>query len=154
MASDDPQSQDPAAGQSGAQPGDDEQLFVVDPAEVEAILALAVPAHPQANFTDSEFLELVARSFSITLDEKKEIVGKAGEFSQHQVDELFRILGEERVKFAELNTRHNARMRELQDKHASERAALEAQVQQAGEEQRTREDDERKAEEIRRQMGL
>lgn len=40
-------------------------MFEVDPAEVEAILALEVPRHPKARFDDEEFRSLIARSLSI-----------------------------------------------------------------------------------------
>lgn len=134
-----------------AQSGSDPQLFVVDATEIAQILALPIPAHPETTFDEAQFKDLVARSFSITLDEKKEIIGSCPKFSQHQIDELFRILGEERVKFAELNAKHVARMSDLESKHAAEWQDLE---QQSSEEQKAREDDEKKAEEIRKQMGL
>lgn len=130
------------------------QLFAVDPQEITTILALSVPAHAETTFDDAQFLDLVAHSFSITIDEKKEIVASVPKFSQHQVDELFRILQEERVKFAELNTRHAARLQELEAEHAKQWDALDAHAKQAIEEQHSKEDDERKAEEIRKQMGL
>lgn len=146
----DPNQPQPGQGSSG----DAAQLFAVDPKEIEQILALTVPAHPGTQFDEREFADLVARSFSITLEEKREIILSVEKFSQHQVDELFRILREERVKFAELNAKHAARLQELEAEHAAQWSALDAEAARAAEEQRQKEDDERKAEEIRKQMGL
>ncbi len=141
----------PAAGSAGALPP---QLFAVDPTEIETILALEVPAHTETVFDELQFKDLVARSFSITLDEKREIVTGCGKFTQHQVNELFRILTEERVKFAELNAKHTARLQELETQHAKEWDELNAQTTTKEAERVQAEEDERKAEEIRKQMGL
>lgn len=141
---------DPLAADGGLPP----QLFAVDPKEIETILTLVVPSHPETTFDEAQFKDLVARSFSITLDEKKEIITGCGKFTQHQVDELFRILTEERVKFAELNAKHTARLAELEQKHATEWAALEAQANVKSAEQSQSEKDAQEAEEIKKQLGL
>lgn len=130
------------------------QLFVVDPAHIDEILAMEVPAHPKTAFDEKTFKDLIARSFSITIEEKRDIVNSVAKFSQHQIDELFRILKEERVKFAELNSRHANRLNELDEKHAAEWQALDEQAKSAAEEGKSREDDEKKAEEIKKQLGL
>lgn len=153
----DPAQHDPtqqAAGQAGGAGALPPQMFAVDPAEIDSVLALPVPTHPETTFDEAQFKDLVARSFSITLDEKREIVTGCGKFSQHQVDELFRILTEERVKFAELNAKHAARMTELEQKHAAEWAALEAQANVKSAEQTQADKDAQEAEEIKKSLGL
>ncbi|MBV8516488.1 MAG: hypothetical protein JO197_03700 [Acidobacteria bacterium] len=85
-------------------------LFAVKAEEIALIDALPVPEHPSTTFDDERYRALIARSFSITADEKRSILESTPKFTQHQVDELFRILEEERQKFSELNARHEARM--------------------------------------------
>ena len=132
--------QNPAAGMP---------LFAVDPAVVDAVLALPVPAHPSTTFDEALFKDLLARSYSLTLEEKKDILTSVPKFSQKQVDELQRILLEEREKFAELNAKHLAKLKELEAKHATQWAALEAKAKQLDEEAHKKEEDERKAAAIR-----
>ncbi len=102
-------------------PDADNGLFVVDEAEVDEVLAMAVPSHPETDFDDAHFLDIVARSFSITLEEKRDLVSNCGRFSQYQIDELFRILRQERLNFAELNAQHLRRLDDLNAKHGTHR---------------------------------
>jgi hypothetical protein len=78
-------------------------MFEVDPAEVETILALQVPRHPKARFDDAEFRELIARSFSIDLEEKKALLMSAGKMDQASADSLLRVLRQEQAGFADIN---------------------------------------------------
>ncbi len=92
------------------------ELFPCNPEEVRAILALSFPPHPATTFDESELLRLIAYSFSITKEEKEELVQRSAAYSQHQVDEVIRILKEEQTKFSELNKQHAERIAELEQK--------------------------------------
>ena len=80
-------------------------MFEVDPVEVAAILALEVPRHPKARFDDEEFRSLIARSFSIDVEEKKALLRSARTMDQASADSLLRVLREEQAGFADINQR-------------------------------------------------
>lgn len=94
-------------------------LFQVPEAEVTTVLAVPIPAHPGTSFDEAQLKDLVAHSFSMTLEEKREALGKIGVLSQHAINELIRILTEEQAKFAELNTKHEEQLRAAGEKPAS-----------------------------------
>lgn len=104
------------------------KLFVVDKMEIDAVLLVPVPPHPNTIFDDDEFRMLVAHSTSLIIKEKIEIVVKVGEFSQKQVNSFLEILRRERETFERLNEKHNKRVEELEQKHAAEWAELDNQA--------------------------
>jgi len=57
----------------------------------QALLAMAIPAHPNTKFDEKKFLELLAGSISLTITEKKRIVEALPQLSQFQIDELMKI---------------------------------------------------------------
>ncbi len=65
------------------------------------------------------FLELLAGSISLMYPEKKAIIGQIPKLSQFQVDELFKILKEEKKKFTQLNKKHQTELKKLEDKHTN-----------------------------------
>jgi hypothetical protein len=111
---------------------------------------IAIPEHPQTSFDESRFLQLLRGSISLTRDEKWRIVQAVPRLSQFQVDELQKILEEERNKFSELSPKHLIQLQKLEMKHAEDWRDLQGvSVQQAVQQQ-----DNSEAEEIRRQLGL
>ena len=92
----------------------DAPLFAVDAEEIAEILALPMPAHPETTFDDAVLRDLIARSYSVRIDEKRHIIASCATYSQYQIDELFRILTAERERFAQLNAEHVTRMIELE----------------------------------------
>lgn len=80
-------------------------MFRVSDDEVQKILAMAVPRRRKATFDETELRELVARSYSITLDEKVCLVESIGHSSQRDVDALLTVLREEQAHFASINRR-------------------------------------------------
>lgn len=94
------------------------RLFVVDPEEIDAILALPLPPH-ETVFDEARLQDLVARSYSMTRAEKEEIIRSVPRFSQEQVETLIEIFTDEREKFRELNDRHARRLAELDEEGAA-----------------------------------
>ena len=102
------------------------------------------------NFDEEYFLRLLAGSISLTKDEKKRIIQAIPKLSQFQIDELIKILEEEKRKFSELDVKHKEQLQKLEQKHAQEWDQLEMDEEQdekAGE-------DESEADDIRKSLGL
>jgi len=111
---------------------------------------IPVPAHPETKFDDQKFLTLLRGSISLTRDEKWRIIMAIPKLSQFQIDELQKILDEERHKFSDLSPKHLLQLQKLEQKHAEDWRDLQAiSVQQSA---RGQEQDQ--AAEIRKQLGL
>ncbi len=111
---------------------------------------ITVPAHPNTTFDETYFVQLLAGSISLTIDEKKKIIEAIPKLSQHQIDELIKIFEEEKRKFAELAEKHADQINKLKAQHQQEWEMYELEQkkqQQSGE-------DAKKAEDIRKQLGL
>ena len=111
---------------------------------------IAVPAHPETKFDEQAFLELLRGSISLTRDEKWRIVQAIPKLSQFQIDELQKILSEEKRKFSELSPKHLLQLQKLEQKHADDWKDLQALTVQ--EQAKTQES--QQADEIRKQLGL
>ncbi|HVW66099.1 MAG TPA: hypothetical protein VHA78_00005, partial [Candidatus Peribacteraceae bacterium] len=109
-----------------------------------------VPAHPETQFDEQRFLMLLRGSISLTRDEKWRIVQAIPKLSQFQVDELQKILEEERRKFSELSPKHLAQLMKLEQKHATDWQDLQSAYVQEGAKQQ----EQAQADEIRKQLGL
>jgi peptidoglycan hydrolase CwlO-like protein len=88
---------------------------------------IKIPAH-QLKFDENKFLRLMAGSISLTKDEKKRIIEAVPKLTQFQVDELIRILQEEKDKFSALDVKHKEQLRGLESKHAQEWEDLEMEM--------------------------
>ena len=108
-----------------------------------------IPAH-NLNFDESYFLRLLAGSISLTKDEKKRIIQAISKLSQFQIDELIKILEEEKRKFSELDVKHKEQLQKLEQKHAQEWDQLEMDEEQ----EEKAEEDESEADDIRKSLGL
>jgi hypothetical protein len=111
---------------------------------------IAIPEHPQAVFDEQRFLTLLRGSISLTRDEKWRIIQAVPKLSQFQVDELQKILEEERRKFSELSPKHLLQLMKLEQKHAQDWIDLQTVAVQ----QEAKSQEEQQAEEIRKQLGL
>lgn len=111
---------------------------------------LVLPAHPNTTFDEQKFLMLLRGSISLTRDEKWRIIQAVPKLSQFQVDELQKILEEERRKFSELSPKHLTQLQKLEQKHAADWQDLQSISVQTG----VKEQDAGQAEEIRKQLGL
>lgn len=109
-----------------------------------------MPAHPQTTFDEQRFLALLRGSISLTRDEKWRIIQAVPKLSQFQVDELQKILEEEKRKFGELSPKHLSQLMKLEQKHSDDWRDLQTVAVQ--QDARTEEADE--AEKIRKQLGL
>lgn len=111
---------------------------------------IAVPAHPQINFDEQGFLTLLRGSISLTRDEKWRIIHAIPKLSQFQIDELQKILEEERRKFSELSPKHLLQLMKLEQRHAEDWKDLQNISVQQG----VKKEDMSQADEIRKQLGL
>jgi hypothetical protein len=111
---------------------------------------VVMPTHPETNFDEQRFLSLLRGSISLTRDEKWRIIMAIPKLSQFQIDELQKILDEERVKFSELSPKHLLQLMKLEQKHAEDWRDLQAITQQ----QSAKQSEDAQAEEIRKQLGL
>jgi len=115
-----------------------------------ALLQMPIPAHPNTTFDEKAFIELLAGSISLTVNEKRKIVEAISQLSQFQIDELIKIFEEEKGKFAELEQKHADQIAELEKQHAGSMHDVQAQQEEAT--QRSAEEEE--AERIKRELGL
>lgn len=111
---------------------------------------VVVPVHPSTNFDEQKFLTLLRGSISLTRDEKWRIIQAIPKLSQFQIDELQKILEEERRKFSELSPKHLLQLMKLEQKHAQDWTDLQTVAVQ----QNAAAQEQQQAEEIRKQLGL
>jgi len=119
-------------------------------AQQQFMSSVKIPAHPNTKFDEAKFLELLAGSISLTINEKKNIINAVPQLSQFQIDELMKIFEEEKVKFTELEKKHAEQLAELEKKHASSWQDVEAKAK----EDTAKVDEKKKEEEIRKSLGL
>jgi hypothetical protein len=127
-----------------------EDQFITGGDDHSFITSVPVPAHPNSQFDEKKFLELLAKSISLTKTEKQRIISSIPKLSQYQIDELMRIFEEEQKKFAELNDKHENQLKALEDKHKDDWNDIELQSKQDA---KKKEDDD-EATKLRKQMGL
>lgn len=111
---------------------------------------ITVPQHPETQFDEQLFLSLLRGSISLTRDEKWRIIQAIPKLSQFQIDELQKILDEEKRKFAELSPKHLLQLQKLEQKHTEDWRDLQSLTVQQG----AREEEAQQADEIRKQLGL
>lgn len=111
--------------------------------------AVAMPAHTTL-FDEKYFLYLFAGSLVLNLTEKKEILGRIPQLSQFQIDELIKILEEEKQKFDLLENEHPEQIQKMRQDTKRDWDILEMEIpKQAAAETANNE-----AEEIRKKLGL
>lgn len=111
---------------------------------------IATPAHPETTFDEQKFLSLLRGSISLTRDEKWRIIQAIPKLSQFQIDELQKILDDERRKFSELSPKHLQQLMRLEQKHSEDWKDLQSLMIQRG----AKDQEQAQAEEIRKQLGL
>ena len=114
-----------------------------------APLTVKIPAHSLA-FDEDKFLKLLAGSISLSRDEKKRIVETIPKLKQSQVDELIRIFEEEAYKFSQLSKKHVPQLEKLAKLHHQDWLDLETAFKAEGK----KAEDQSKADEIRKSLGL
>jgi Flp pilus assembly protein TadD/DNA-binding MarR family transcriptional regulator len=73
-----------------------------------------LPPHPQTAFDEGDFVRWLRGSISLTIDEKHHILAAIPRHSQFQIDNLLRILTDERSKFANLSPKHLLQVRKME----------------------------------------
>lgn len=111
---------------------------------------ITVPGHAETQFDEQKFLTLLRGSISLTRDEKWRIIQAIPKLSQFQIDELQKILEEERRKFSELSPKHLLQLQKLEQKHGADWADLQSITLQQG----ARQEEQNQADDIRKQLGL
>lgn len=111
---------------------------------------IVVPAHLETKFDEQKFLSLLRGSISLTRDEKWRIVQAIPKLSQFQIDELQKILDEEKYKFSQLSPKHLKHLQQLEKKHTEDWKDLQASFVQ----QQAKKQEASQADDIRKQLGL
>lgn len=111
---------------------------------------IVVPAHTETTFDEQRFLTLLRGSISLTRDEKWRIVQAIPKLSQFQIDELQKILEEEKFKFSQLSPKHLKHLQQLERKHTEDWKDLQASFVQ----QQAKKQEASQADDIRKQLGL
>ena len=111
---------------------------------------IVVPAHPETTFDAEKFLTLLRGSISLTRDEKWRIIQAIPKLSQFQIDELQKILEDERRKFGELSPKHLLQLMKLEQKHGEDWKDLQSFMVQKD----AKKQEQDQAEAIRKQLGL
>lgn len=135
MNGQDPQNpQQPSGQQGGTQPTppqhprpSDAELGIGSTGDFAT--SIKIPPH-SLKFDELYFLKLLAGSISLMKEEKMKIVEAVPKLTQFQVDELIRILEDERRKFAELDDKHQAKVKELQQRQEEEWKQLETKKEE------------------------
>lgn len=110
-----------------------------------------LPEHPTTVFDEKYFLFLFAGSLSLSIVEKKDILfTKLPTLSQFQIDELVKILEEEKQKFEELYKKHPEQVQKLISDCAREWQMLELEGRQAQAQSQTQNE----VDDIKRKLGL
>ncbi|EKD93243.1 MAG: hypothetical protein ACD_28C00197G0001, partial [uncultured bacterium] len=139
----------PGGGAPGAEPeGDPNYRFGEHIKDFKTTVKL--PAGHSLKFNEENFIKLLAGSISLTRDEKKKIIDSIPKLRQDQIDELIDILEEEKEKFIELSPKHSSQLKKLEQKHWAEWKDLET----LNEQDQKKGEDQSKADEIRKQLGL
>ncbi len=111
---------------------------------------ILVPAHPETTFDAGKFLTLLRGSISLTRDEKWRIIQAIPKLSQFQIDELQKILEDEKRKFGELSPKHLLQLMKLEQKHGEDWKDLQSFMVQKDAKQQ----EQAAADDIRKQLGL
>ncbi len=109
-----------------------------------------IPAHPETQFDHNLFLSLLRGSISLTRDEKWRIIQAIPKLSQFQIDELQKILEDERKKFSELSPKHLLQLMKLEQRHAEDWKDLQSFMVQKN----VKQEEASQMDEIRKQLGL
>ena len=88
---------------------------------------IKLPKH-SLNIDENKFLKMLAGSVSLMKDEKKRIIEAVPRLTQQQVDELIKILEEEKQKFSDLDVSHGQQLTGLEQKAKSEWEQLEMEM--------------------------
>ncbi|MFH1375353.1 MAG: hypothetical protein ABIH35_01645 [Patescibacteria group bacterium] len=127
-----------------------EDQFLTGGDDHSFITTVPVPAHPNTQFDEKKFLELLSKSISLTKTEKQRIIASIPKLSQYQIDELIRIFEEEQRKFAELNEKHEDQLKAIEGKHKDDWNDIETQAKQKDKKKK----DEDEADALRKKLGL
>lgn len=111
---------------------------------------VVIPTHPETQFDEERFLGLLRGSISLTRDEKWRIIQAIPKLSQFQIDELQKILEEERYKFSQLSPKHLKHLMQLEKKHSQDWTDLQSLYVQ----QSAKQKEQSQADDIRKQLGL
>ncbi len=165
---------DSSAGLAGGTTGDDKAVVKTPEQELEDFLkatpppeprgsaykhtgqfqdfatTVKLPSHPDTTFDEKYFLYLFAGSLSLSLEEKRDILAKMPNLSQFQIDELIKILEEEKQKFDELEKKHPEQVQKLKLTAKKEWEVLEMDDAKSTAE----ESSQSQADDIRKQLGL
>lgn len=111
--------------------------------------AVGLPEHTTV-FDEKYFLYLFAGSLVLSLKEKQDILGRIPQLSQFQLDELIKILEEEKQKFDLLEKEHPEQIQKMRQETKRDWDVLEMEIPK----QAAAENANNEADEIRKKLGL
>lgn len=109
-----------------------------------------IPPHPNTQFDEANFLELLEGSISLTFEEKQRVIDAIPRLSIEQINELISIFEEEKTKFAELEKEFAGDVQKLKQEREKELEVQELKQEEAG----SADEDAAAAEALKKQMGL
>ncbi len=112
-------------------------------------IKVKIPAH-NLQFDENKFLRLLAGSISLNKEEKKRIIDSVPKLKQVQIDELIRIFEEEIQKFAQLSKKHVPQLEKMVKQQYQDWVDIETAYTASV----RKEEDNAKADEIRKSLGL
>lgn len=123
--------------------------------EVDSIILALLAMHSADVKVDvNNFHDLLKHSLSLSTFEKKRVIDAVPTLSQFQFDELTKVFSEEREKFRDLSKEHPDDIKKLLKKQQLEWLQL-GDIYKAENEKKGKEDeDAKKAEELKKSLGL
>lgn len=147
----------PVTNPAGAQPADQQAPAAPqDPNSRQGQLGkrdghvFVIPAHPNTEFDEANFLALLEGSISLTFEEKQRVIEAIPRLSIEQINELISIFTEERQKFSELEKEFAQDVAKLKQEREKELEVQQTKIEEKG----AADEDAAAAEELKRQMGL
>jgi len=110
--------------------------------------------HPLTTFDEKSFMDLLEHSLSLSTFEKKRVVDAIPTLSQFQVDELVKVFEDERVEFRKLMPTEGEIIKGLVIKAQNEWEQLKDIYTEEEKANAKANEDAKKAEEMRKSLGL
>jgi hypothetical protein len=110
--------------------------------------------HPLTTFDESAFMDLLEHSLSLTTFEKKRVIDALPTLSQFQIDELVKVFEDERVEFRKLMPTEGEIIKNLVIKAQNEWEQLKDIYQEEERANAKASEDAKKADEMRKSLGL
>lgn len=123
--------------------------------QVDALILDLIRKHASdVEVNEMEFLDLLKYSLSLSFFDKKRVLEAIPTLSQYQFDELKKVFLEEREEFKKLSQEHPEDIKKLVEKQSEEWQQLGEYYYFEMQKSSVVENDEKKLEEIKKQLGI